>query len=572
MSTTLPSTKLTDIFDSLPPEAQRNLIEKHLFTLLDSLPKDTSDNVLSVATEFQTRVRPMPKLDLKAKKKEVNLLMEDLSRDAKTAITKDRSTREELLAEVVDSLIDWLSDIWSTVYEFNDCFAQAHVCLLFVADVSSTLSDLPGLAGSPDSDGLDDGDEFDELGLEAIDEDDDEDDDYVEDDDEIDGDCDDGHSGPHCLCPFHAKHWPNHINEQRIRLRELVEDRLHANYQTKPSLHIYQVLCAISNDLPATERRLLQETNENATKSADTVVGALEVYATLANNHKIAGLLNSHYHLLRARDADVLQKAVRVLLNSGYTVRSMQIMEEELFESIRAIQSALSSIFGNINLPVHKSELDGILKLRAGTQERHDRGHDWVDAVVTVAAPMTPMAFAAMMMGFPLGGPMEDAGQEDVTAFLDDVDPLDPDFEEVNAEFRPKLRERFEGWYKLIERLKEPPAPILLGAMYHKVVELMPFMRGSDIVDQMVLRLTELQGKAYIARALQALSNFCIIQRKKISANAVKLRRASEKAAASGSQNTPTAMPNAPFSFSLHQPPPPPPPPHPTFGGMEDVD
>jgi len=74
-------------------------------------------------------------------------LMNALIRDSKIAITKDRSIRDELLGELVDSLTSWLNDIWSAVYEFRDNYDQAHSCLLLAADVSSTLIDIPGLGG-----------------------------------------------------------------------------------------------------------------------------------------------------------------------------------------------------------------------------------------------------------------------------------------------------------------------------------------------------------------------------------------------------------------------------------------
>lgn len=197
---------------------------------------------------------------------------------------------------------------------------------------------------------------------------------------------------------------------------------------------------------------------------------------------------------------------------------------------------------------------------------------------MTAAAPLNPMAFAAMMMGFPVGGAVEDPGQEDLTAFLDDVDATDPDYEELIAEFRPRLRERFEGWAKLVERSKDPAAPVLLNKMYNRIVELMPFMRGADVVSHMVLqyvfhvyplcllthsrnRLNELPGKAYIARALEAMSSFCTIQRKRC-INALKQKRTNEKVAA-GSQ-----IPSASFSFPFHTSPIL----HPPPGGMEDVD
>ncbi|KAG5638232.1 hypothetical protein H0H81_001106 [Sphagnurus paluster] len=593
----------------------------------------------------------MPKLDLKSKKKEVNYLMDALHRDAKTAITKERSKREELLSEMIDTLTEWLSNIWSVVYEFRDCYAQAHMCLLFTADVSSTLTDIPDLSGCKCSlsnmpidisikkqngkvvksftlrgphtiqrallwiwrelfvslaaygsapakkkmpEMLEDiesilgwsalepllygGSSYslsDEVGDtevegEGLFDDDDEDEDYVDesDEDENEGACQEDR-GSRCTCPYHASHWSDHVNDQRIHLRDLVENRLYINYRVCPSLQLYNVICGISHDSCDTERTLLRETIENAAKSADTFVGALEVYNSLSAAERISQLLKTHFHLLRARDAEVLQQSIRVLMTHGYTEHSLDIIEQELLESLRSIQAAVVGVFGKINEMVHKEELEGILKLRAGTQERQDRTQEWVGAVVTAVPPMNPMAFAAMMMGFPVGDPLEDPAQGEPIGFLDEVDTSDPDYEELMAEFRPKLKERFEGWYKLMERSKEPAAPLLLGTIYAKAVELMPFMLAGDVVEQMILRVTELQGRNHVARALQSVVGFCATQRKKLSANALRQQRASEKTTASASSSfgnhSIRPFPSPLFSPTVHSP-------HAPTGGMEDVD
>jgi hypothetical protein len=82
-------------------------------------------------------------LDLKGKKKEINMLFDGLQKDSKTCI-KERSNRQELLEEIFDSLTSWLNVIWSVVYEHNVGYLHAHTCLLFVADM---MSKLDGLAG-----------------------------------------------------------------------------------------------------------------------------------------------------------------------------------------------------------------------------------------------------------------------------------------------------------------------------------------------------------------------------------------------------------------------------------------
>jgi hypothetical protein len=55
---------------------------------------------------------------------------------------KERSNRDELLAEIIHSLISWLNDIWSIVYENHVNFLLAHTCLLFVADALVQLAEV----------------------------------------------------------------------------------------------------------------------------------------------------------------------------------------------------------------------------------------------------------------------------------------------------------------------------------------------------------------------------------------------------------------------------------------------
>jgi hypothetical protein len=72
------------------------------------------------------------------------MLLDELYRDANRAIIRDRSIREELLSEVVESLVDWLSDIWRVVYEYNISYSLAHTCLLFCAEALEKLGNTPG--------------------------------------------------------------------------------------------------------------------------------------------------------------------------------------------------------------------------------------------------------------------------------------------------------------------------------------------------------------------------------------------------------------------------------------------
>jgi len=81
------------------------------------------------------------------KRIQISSLFDELLRDSKTSFIKERSNRDELLAEVVHSLTNWLNDIWSVVYEHNINYIAAHTCLLFVADVLTQLSDNSSIGG-----------------------------------------------------------------------------------------------------------------------------------------------------------------------------------------------------------------------------------------------------------------------------------------------------------------------------------------------------------------------------------------------------------------------------------------
>ncbi|KAG6811965.1 hypothetical protein H0H92_005069 [Tricholoma furcatifolium] len=585
----------------------------------------------------------MPRLDIKGKKREVNGLMEALNRDAKLSFSKDRSNRDELLSEVVDSLTCWLNDIWSVAYEFHGDFELAHKCLLLTSDVSSTLlethlggcqcslmnmpiditikakngsivrafslrgphgikrvalwiwrelfvSMLSSVAhpkqriaemldeielimgwqslerllygGKPsilsDSD-EEDNDEDDDDDLDFEDEmvysEDEDDEDYV-DEDEI--------HGPGGTCNYHATHWSQDMYRHQTTFQELMEERLHAHFRTLPSVQLYQIIRSISTDPVKADRILMQETFDNATKSSDTYVAALEIYASKGNGILILNLITNYSHLLRPSHTDALQFALRVLIGTGYTGSALGIVERELMDTLRAIHAAVRTVFGNVDLELNKLDVEDILKLRIGSQDRKERISRWTDAILTHNTPMNPMAFAAMMMGFPVGGPTDMGTQDDPAGFLDDTDENDPDWDDMRDEFRPRLKERLEGWLRLVTMLKEP-MKVPLSKVYSRAVELMPFLRGLDLPENLILRLGELHGKRYIARALQSLSNFCVLQRKNITKAANKQRSAAQKASAASS-----APPSAPFPFALH--PLPTTPPQPPLQGLDSVD
>ncbi|KAJ7123199.1 hypothetical protein C8R44DRAFT_785527 [Mycena epipterygia] len=543
----LNSTNFMQLFNSLPADARQSLVEKRLAPLLDYVPKERAKKVMKSANLLQSRYSDIPILDLKGKKKETYILLAELSRDSKRAIVRERSNREEVLAEIVDSMVNWLNHIWSVVYEYNVLFEEAHACLLFVAEVLSTLNSTPGqckcsianltidltirrkgktikefsLAGARNIDRAllwiwrdlfvsmlakgkhaekipemlaDIEDSLDWHALErmlyggsgspssAFDDED-------EEDFEVDETCLEEESwddGP-CQCRRHASHWSEEVNEHRIPLRNLVHQHLLDLFELTPSHKLFSTILAINPDSGATESELLNTLSRIAGSSAETLVAALDIHGSEGNPAAIMTLLDEHAYLLRPRDAHVLQAAVSVLAEfNSFHARALQLAEKELLDSAAAVRAAVRAAFHRVEDKAPVAALAEILKLRADSIQRQRRVNAWVDSVITPgAAAAHPMAFAAMIMGFPLVAGMEDADDMDILGYLD-MDQRDPELEDLRDEFRPKLRERFDGWVSTVTAMKGGSG--LLGRLYFKIVEDMPYFKVHDVAEEMLNR------------------------------------------------------------------------------------
>ncbi|KAJ7250403.1 hypothetical protein C8J57DRAFT_1437761 [Mycena rebaudengoi] len=637
------------LYHSLPPEARDSFVAKKLAPLLDSMPKERVKKVVRSASLLQSRYADLPSLDFKGKKKEINGLLNEIARDTKRATIRERSNREELLEEIMDSILTWLNDIWTVVYEGKVFFREAHACLLFLAEVLSTLNSTPGIGGCKcvsshvgatlaikqkgkaiktfslagpstidrvllwvwrdlflsmlsqgQTRGIPDMLEDIEEGLDwralerilyggsksgspAFDDDDDDLDDFVE-DECSEEDASDNEDGWRCPCRFHAHHWTDEINEQRIPLRDLVLQHLTDIFELTPSHQIFSSILAISPDSGGTEAELLLSLSQIAGSSADTLVAALDIHSSEGNAAAIMDLLDQHAYLLRPRDAPVLQVAVGVLTDfPSFNARAVQLAETEMFDTIAAVRAAVRAAFSRVEDKTPVATFDEIIKLPARSPVRQQRVDAWVDSVTSPGAPpLHPMAFAAMMMGFPLAPGMEDGDDMDSMGFLD-LAPRDPDLEDLQDEFRPRLRERFEGWVGVVQTMKGGYR--LLMKVYAKVLEEMPYFKAPDVAEEMLNRLGERHSKVYILDAIDGVLAFCKTQRKKISAREKQRKAEAAKKASAGptsaaAASTPTIPRPTGYPFSF----PPPPPqsasstvgPSPSFpagvGGMEDVD
>ncbi|KZT74613.1 hypothetical protein DAEQUDRAFT_753988 [Daedalea quercina L-15889] len=651
MSGKLPSARFKAVYDSLPPDAQQTLIEKQLIPLLNHVERSHWKKALSRASDFQARHADIPVLDLRAKRLEVNALLDELHRDSKRSFVKERSMKRELISETVDSLTNWLSDIWRVVYEHNVEFMHAHKCLLFIAGtldhmisgrtsckcaftnlfVNVTLKNKHGKCVKAwDVSGVQNIEEvlyflwrelflsmlatstkkqteaipnmFEEIddllgwtALERIlyggkkcphdadEEEDDDEEDFldvldVEEVDYAESDfVEDMPPGPHP-----ARHWSYHINSAVPALRDHIGAYLTTVFKQRPSLQLYRALFAISPEPETTHVELCRYLRTIATSSSETFAAALDIWAYECFSDEIAAALRTHSHLLRPRDAGALQHAIAIMgLEGPHKQRALQIMEKDMLDTARALRDTLLISFSHLDAPAHRTEVFNIIRLRQGAAGRQDRIEAWVDSISTPGtnAP-NPMAFAAMMMGLPLVPGMDPAEDADPLGYLD-LDPNDPDLEDLREEFRPKLKQRFEGWVETASVI--PGGLLVLIKVCKEVMEMMPFLRANDVVDEMVGRLADKPSKHHVCDALDSLMHFVREQRKKASG----LRQATMRHTGARGEASSSAVPVAGPSTGPLSPPATASPPlaspntadmianmfsGPRFGGMEDVD
>ncbi len=120
----------------MPPDAQRALFENYLVPLLDDLPDSVTAKVINSAKEMQIRFTAIPNLDYLAKRTELEGLLGEIERDQKQSLfIKERSTRDKLFEETIDTLSTWVNDIWSVIFEYQTNFRLAHQCLLLAAEM-----------------------------------------------------------------------------------------------------------------------------------------------------------------------------------------------------------------------------------------------------------------------------------------------------------------------------------------------------------------------------------------------------------------------------------------------------
>jgi hypothetical protein len=157
-------------------------------------------------------------------------------------------------------------------------------------------------------------------------------------------------------------------------------------------------------------------------------------------------------------------------------------------------------------------------------------------------------------MGLPVPVPVAggDLGGVDEFNMLDLEKDADPDLDDLREEFRPRFKERMQGW--LGATLAIGKEDKVFRAVFEELLAMMPFLRDSDIVDEVVnryvalfafpcmvpsaditpsrrfLRISEIPSKQHICDGLETLHGFVKSEICKEQANLERRKRKEEKA------------------------------------------
>jgi hypothetical protein len=291
---------------------------------------------------------------------------------------------------------------------------------------------------------------------------------------------------------FHADHWPKSTRFAINDIRDLVQQSLVSYFEIAPSPEMYRSIRSISTDATTIRRSLLEAAESNALWSSDNFAAALSIFASEDSTETIWKLLSRGAHLLRPCDAADHQNAVVCLsTKSTFKARTLTMCQDQLLSIVREFRASLCLSFSRLYDSARVAELEALLKQRSVS--RTSNIESWVSAVLTPGPSHPhPMAFAAMMMGLPVPVPVTggELGGVDEFNMLDLEKDRDPDLNDLREEFRPRFKERLEGW--LGATLAIGKQDKVFRAVFEDLLTMMPFLRDSDIVDEMVSRYVAL--------------------------------------------------------------------------------
>ncbi|KAL5512179.1 hypothetical protein ACEPAG_3464 [Sanghuangporus baumii] len=132
------------VFTSVPALAQAQIVKQALIPFLNTIPKKHAKRAIASARRVAKKAHHIPQVDVAAKKREIEGLLDELSRETKIYPRSSETKYDMIILEIIESVVQWLNELWSLAFEFGLDFPRVHTCLL---TSMSTLDEVQSMKG-----------------------------------------------------------------------------------------------------------------------------------------------------------------------------------------------------------------------------------------------------------------------------------------------------------------------------------------------------------------------------------------------------------------------------------------
>ncbi|KAL5508679.1 hypothetical protein ACEPAH_6300 [Sanghuangporus vaninii] len=132
------------VFTSVPTLAQTQIVKQALIPFLDTIPRKDAKRAIASARRIAKKAHHIPQVDVAAKKKEIESLLGELSREAKFIPRSSGDKYDIMFLEIIESVAQWLNELWSLAFEFGLDFPHVHACLLASMSILDQVQSMKG--------------------------------------------------------------------------------------------------------------------------------------------------------------------------------------------------------------------------------------------------------------------------------------------------------------------------------------------------------------------------------------------------------------------------------------------
>ncbi|KAL5530848.1 hypothetical protein ACEPAF_7106 [Sanghuangporus sanghuang] len=132
------------VFTSVPTLTQAQIVKQALIPFLDTIPRKDAKRAIASARRIAKKAHHIPQVDVAAKKKEIEGLLDELSREAKFTPRSSGNKYDIMFLEIIESVAQWLNELWSLAFEFGLDFPRVHACLLMSMSILDQVQSMKG--------------------------------------------------------------------------------------------------------------------------------------------------------------------------------------------------------------------------------------------------------------------------------------------------------------------------------------------------------------------------------------------------------------------------------------------